>query len=289
MCDNSSPFVVLKQDTDGPDQYVIKNLDLDTDENTLIFVSETCESECNVESCCKEKTCKTTTKFEKYKSSDICIKTFDYSCYIDSKCKDKMNTAKCLLSCLKNVLQELVDEIVLLKSNISSYDSKSMKCYLATYKKACHKFIKNFQLTLNKKYDCCGLVKHSLNIYKCECNKCLKCTKIASFNNVNCLNSDKEINLIYSIPGFTINLNTNYSHLVVKAKKCKYDTNKDDHNIYTFTILPKLKVKKGKLSKSCFLSAVNAVYDYCDSTKVSINEFFDFLDSNITEINEILD
>ena len=182
MCDNTdSSYIVLKENSDADSYYIVKDMDTDSDVNTIILENET--TECNNDNChCNDNKC------SKYDSKEFGMKSFDYCPYLDSRSKEKMTLAKCLFKNLKDILDELVNDIIIIKSNVSSYDSKSMKSYLTEYKNAFHKFIKNFQLLLNKKDDCCGLIKSKVNVYKCECKSCTKSLVRASFNNVNCLN-----------------------------------------------------------------------------------------------------
>ena len=325
--DTDSSYIVLKDNADESACYVVKDLKCDTDENTLILEKEPCGNqrvilkENTEDSSCffiyglevdtdentiileestsffikSEDTCKNTCKNDndsccddKYKAIDFGMKQFNYAKYIDNKCVCRLEQVKILLLQIKEVVKELINDIILLKSNIHSYDSKSMKCYLATYKSAIHRFIKNFQIVLSKKYGCKNYINNRLNIYKCECKKCLKGVKNAAFNNVNCMNDEKEIILIYSIPGFTIYLNTSTSYLYIVVDKCKYHSTSDVHNCNHFIILPELKVKNGKLSKKLFINSINSVYDYCNNDCIDLREFIEFLNINILEITSVV-
>ena len=285
--------IILKENTDDSACYLIDRLEVDTDENTIILEQDTTNS-CFVKSdiCPNENTnCPNENASccdDRYRAEDFDMKQFDYKKYIDDKFACRLDQVKILLEQIKEVVKELINDITLLKSNIHSYDSKSMKCYLATYKSAIHRFIKNFQIVLSKKYGNRNYINNRLNVYKCECRKCLKGAKNAAFNNVNCMNEKKEIILIYSIPGFTIYLNTSTSYLYVAVDKCKYHSIGDDHNCYNFIILPELKVKNGKLSKKLFINSVNSVYDYCNSDCTDLREFIEFLNINISEITSVL-
>ena len=222
--------------------------------------------------------------FDKINNKSIKVLEDSYCKFIKVKHNNKCyNRLIINFKAIINLINSFISNIAILKSKIIATTNKEMKTYLIKYKNLINNFINKLKNILSDRDGNYYLINNKFNIYNCNC---IKYTK-ASYRNMNSINSRKEIKMIYSIPGITVEYNSSCYLLYLIICKNKYNINKNLNNKYKFIITPKINIKCNKISKRSFLNNIDDLYNFTYSKKNNINELLNFLENEICIINNI--